>query len=73
MANYYIGAPEAAKILELSEGKTYEIFRELNRELKAQGFITVSGRIPRAYFNKKFFGSLEGLAGIDRNNSQTPA
>lgn len=61
MANYYIGAPEASRILELSEGKTYEIFRELNEELKAQGYITVSGRVPRAYFNKKFFGGLEGV------------
>ena len=61
MANYYIGAPEAARILELSEGKTYEIFRELNQELKAQGYITVSGRVPRSFFNKKFFGGLEGV------------
>lgn len=53
---YYIGAPEAAEALELSEGKVYEIFRELNEELKKQGFITVSGRVPRAYFNQKFFG-----------------
>lgn len=63
MQDYYIKAQEAAKILELSEGKTYEIFRELNQELKAQGFITVSGRVPRAYFNKKFFGGLEEVAG----------
>lgn len=59
MKQYYIGAPEAAKILELSEGKTYEIFREMNKELKDQGFITVSGRVPRSFFNQKFFGGLE--------------
>lgn len=59
MADYYILAPEAAKVLRLSEGKTYEIFRELNKELKANGYITVSGRVPRAFFNQKFFGGLE--------------
>lgn len=63
MADYYIRAQEAAQMLELSEGKTYEIFRELNQELKAQGYMTVSGRVPRAYFNKKFFGGVEGAAG----------
>ncbi len=60
---YYIGAPEAAEALELSEGKVYEIFRELNEQLKAQGFITVSGRVPRAYFNQKFFGGFPEQGG----------
>lgn len=59
MQDYYIKAPEAAKILELSEGKTYEIFRDMNKELKAQGYITVSGRVPRAFFDQKFFGGLK--------------
>lgn len=58
MKQYYIGAPEASRILELSEGKTYEIFREMNKELKEQGYITVSGRVPRSFFNQKFFGGL---------------
>ncbi|UZT81254.1 ICEBs1 excisionase [Caproicibacterium sp. BJN0003] len=62
MQDYYIKAPEAAAILRLSEGKTYEIFRDLNKELKSQGFVTVAGRVPRAYFNKKFFGGLEEVS-----------
>lgn len=62
MNEYYIKAPEAAKLLELSEGKTYEIFRDLNKELKAAGYITVAGRVPRAYFQKKFFGGIDGDA-----------
>ena len=59
MKQYYINAPEAVCILELSEGKVYELFREMNKELKAQGYITVSGRVPRAFFNQKFFGGFE--------------
>lgn len=62
MANYYIGGPELAVSLEISEGKAYEIIRDLNKELKAQGYITIAGRVPRAYFNQKFFGGLEGNA-----------
>lgn len=57
MEEYYITAQEASKILRLSLGKTYEIFRDMNRELKAGGYITVSGRVPRAFFNTKLFGS----------------
>jgi hypothetical protein len=28
----------------------------MNRELEAQGYITMAGRIPRAYIAKKMFG-----------------
>lgn len=59
MAGYYISAREAAVILELSDGKVYEIFRELNAELKKNGYVTVCGRVPRAYFNERFFGGLD--------------
>ena len=57
MEEYYITAKEAAQILRLSLGKTYEIFRDMNRELKAGGYITVSGRVPRTFFNTKLFGA----------------
>lgn len=59
MGNYYIAAQEAAEALDLSESKVYEIFRELNAELKERGYVTVCGRVPRAFFNQKFFGGLK--------------
>jgi hypothetical protein len=59
LRSYYITAKEAASILNLSEGKTYELFRQMNAELKAAGYMTVAGRVPRAYFNKKFYGGIE--------------
>jgi hypothetical protein len=57
---YYIGAKEAAPILNLSEGKVYELFRKMNAELRKAGYMTVAGRVPRAYFNKKFYGGVDG-------------
>lgn len=59
MQQYYIGAKEAAPILNLSEGKTYELFREMNKELKKAGYMTVAGRVPRSYFNEKFYGGVD--------------
>ncbi len=39
--------------LECSAGKAYKIMKELNNELKKKGYITISGRVPRAYFEQK--------------------
>ena len=59
MGKYYITGPEVARALEISEGKAYEILRDLNRQLKEQGYITIAGRVPLSYFNERFYGGLK--------------
>ena len=54
-------------VLGVSRSKAYQIVQGMNRELKAQGFITISGKCPIAYFRKKFYG-LE----FDQNDRITP-
>ena len=61
MAKYYVTGPEVAKALGISEGKAYEILRELNKQLKDQGSIVVAGRVPRRYFNEHYYGGVEDL------------
>ena len=61
MAKYYVTGPEVAKALGISEGKAYEILRELNKQLKDQGYIVVAGRVPRRYFNEHYYGGVEDL------------
>lgn len=56
MNKQYLRAREVAEVVGVSEGKGYEIIRMLNAELKAQGYITVAGRVPTAYFEKKYYG-----------------
>lgn len=56
---YYITGPEVAEALGISDGKAYEILRDMNKELRAKGFITVAGRVPLRYFNEHFYGGLE--------------
>jgi hypothetical protein len=44
---------EVMRRLDCSSGKAYRIIKQLNSELKAKGFITIAGRVPRSYFEQK--------------------
>lgn len=56
---YYLTAPEGAEILGVSNGKAYDVIRNLNKELQQGGYITVSGKVPTKYFNQKFWGGID--------------
>ena len=53
---FYITATEVAEIMGISRSKSYQIVRQLNKELKAQGYLTVAGKCPIQYFKQKFYG-----------------
>lgn len=57
MENKFIRADEVAKELAVSKPYAYKLIRKLNEELKAQGFITIAGRINRQYFNERLYGA----------------
>ncbi|MBS7175876.1 MAG: ICEBs1 excisionase [Clostridiales bacterium] len=59
MMKYYLTAPEVAEILGVSNGKAYDVIRNLNKELEQGGYITVSGKVPTKYFNQKFWGGID--------------
>ena len=52
----YITAPELAEMLGISIGHAYKIIRGLNNELKKDGYIVISGKVPKEYFNKRCYG-----------------
>lgn len=56
MENKFIRADDVAQELSVSKPYAYKLIRKLNEELKAQGFITIAGRVNRQYFMK---GSME--------------
>ena len=56
MDNKFIRAEEVAKELDVSKPYAYKLIRQLNEELKSKGFITISGKVSRAYFEKKVYG-----------------
>lgn len=55
--NYMMYAEDISRELGISKGYAYKIIKELNQELKAAGFIVISGRVPRAFWETKFYGN----------------
>lgn len=58
MANYHymMSVEEVAKELVCSKSHAYKIVKRMNKELAAEGYITMAGRIPKAYWAKKMYG-----------------
>ncbi len=52
----YVTAVEVASILGISEGHAYKIIRMLNEELKTAGYLTIAGKVPVKYFEKRWYG-----------------
>ena len=52
----FITAGEVASDLGVSKPYAYKIVRELNDQLQGKGFMTVSGRVSRKYYEEKFYG-----------------
>lgn len=53
MTKQYATAKEVAEAMGISEGKAYGIIRELNKQLKDMGYITVAGKVNRTFFIEK--------------------
>ena len=54
--NTSLSAKEVAELLGIAESTAYAVIRGWNKELKAQGYFTKAGSVPRAYFEKKCYG-----------------
>lgn len=46
---------DVMNILGVKQTKAYREIRKLNDELKADGYITVAGKIPVKKFNERFY------------------
>lgn len=56
MSRQIMNVKDVAAVLEVSESKSYAIIRALNKELSDKGYITIQGKIPKAYFEEKLYG-----------------
>lgn len=56
MEKIYITANELIDMLGISRAKAYNLIKEMNSELKREGYIVIKGKIPRAYFEKRWYG-----------------
>ena len=57
MENRFIRADDVARELDVSKPYAYKLIRQLNEELKAQGFVTIAGRVNRQYFYERLYGA----------------
>ncbi len=53
---YMMCVEDVARELDCSKSYAYKIVKTLNKELAEQGYITMAGRVPRAYWEKKMYG-----------------
>ena len=57
MDNKFIRAEDVAQELNVSKPYAYKLIRQLNEELRAKGYITISGRVNRQYFYERLYGA----------------
>ena len=51
----FMVAKEVAEYLNRSISYAYKIIAKLNKELEAQGYLTLKGQVQRSYFMTKFY------------------
>lgn len=53
----FLNASDVSEYMGISKPMAYKIIRKLNDELVSQGYIIVSGKISRKYFEQKVYGA----------------
>ena len=60
MDDTFMRVDEVVKELDVSKPYAYKLMQKLNAELKDKGFITISGRVSRQYFQERIYGLKHG-------------
>ncbi len=55
MNSPFLKAEEVAEMLGVSKSYAYKVVKQLNDELKAKGFLTISGRVNKTYFMERVY------------------
>lgn len=42
-----------------SDAAAYRVIRQMNNELKEQGYVVKQGAVPKEFFNKRYYGQNE--------------
>ena len=50
-----LGVKEVQELLKVKRTKAYALIKQMNEELKAQGYIVIPGRIPEQYLLDRFY------------------
>ncbi len=60
----YYSATDLAEMLDVSKSKAYGIIKQMNEELAQAGYIVLAGKVPIAYFEKKWYGLEQTKQGL---------
>lgn len=52
----YYGAKDIAEMLDVSVSKAYGLIKRMNQELEQEGYLVLAGKVPIAYFQKRWYG-----------------
>ena len=52
----YYTAKDISQLLGVSVSKAYELIKIMNQELEKEGYLVLSGKVPIAYFGKRWYG-----------------
>ncbi|MBO4911482.1 MAG: ICEBs1 excisionase [Butyrivibrio sp.] len=52
----YYTAAEIAQMIGVGRTTAYGIVKQMNEELKSRGFLAVRGKVPKEFFDAKYFG-----------------
>ena len=52
----FLNANDVAEFMDVSVPMAYKIIRRLNTELQEKGYLTVSGKVSRSFFEEKTYG-----------------
>ena len=53
----FLTADDVSKYMSISKPMAYKIIKKLNEELGSKGYLTISGKVNRRYFETKVFGT----------------
>lgn len=59
MRKVFYMSEDIASMLSVSKATAYRIIHKLNEELQSEGYITVAGRVPKTFFDKRFYSEKE--------------
>ncbi|MFK3937954.1 ICEBs1 excisionase [Alkalihalobacillus sp. NPDC078783] len=51
----FLTPQQVSEILQVKQAKAYEVIRQLNKELKQEGFMVIRGKVNRGKFEERFF------------------
>ena len=54
--DYMMTATDVSEALGISKSHAYKLIRDMNDELLENGYMCVAGKIPRPFWESKFYG-----------------